>query len=195
MTTLIDNRIDELISRVKKHGAITDFCFIPAYPPNKTPNPVKKYTVAAENLGTKEKRVFIGNRAGRSLNGRLYEVKLRLRVYAPSYTSGSSLLRACALLADALEAEDRRSCQAAADASFKFRCIVIAHYFRPFNVVVHNVEPGIFLQEEVLFLVAHTVGNCTAVYRLRIGQGEEQREKSGKDDVFHGSDVEKKMPP
>lgn len=106
MTTLIDNRIDELISRVKKHGAIRDFCFIPAYPPNKTPNPVKKYTVAAENLGTKEKRVFVGNKAGLSLNGRLYEVKLRLRVYAPSYTSGSSLLRACALLADALEAED-----------------------------------------------------------------------------------------
>ena len=106
MTTLIDNRIDELISRVKKRGAIADFCFIPAYPPNKTPNPVKKYTVAVENLITKEKRVFVGNKSGLSLSGRLYEVKLRLRVYAPSYTSGSSLLRACALLADALEAED-----------------------------------------------------------------------------------------
>lgn len=106
MTTTADNRIDEFISRVKNHGAIADFCFIPAFPPNKTPNPVKKYTVAVENLGMSEKTVFVGDRAYYTRSGRLYEIKLRLRVYAPSHTSGSALLRACALLADALEAED-----------------------------------------------------------------------------------------
>ena len=106
MTTTADNRIDEFISRVKNHGAIADFCFVPAFPPNKTPNPVKKYTVAVENLGMSEKVVFVGDRSDYYLNGRLYEIKLRLRVYAPSHTSGSALLRACALLADALEAED-----------------------------------------------------------------------------------------
>ena len=107
MTTLADNRIDELISRVKKRGAIKDFCFIPAYPPDKTPSPIKKYTVTAENRGMREKRVFIGNTAGANLSGRLYEVLLRARVYAPSYTSGSALLRACSMLADAFESEDR----------------------------------------------------------------------------------------
>lgn len=106
MITAADNKIDELISRVKKHGAIVDFCFIPAYPPNKTPNPIKKYTVAVENRSTREKRVFVGNKAGIRLNGRLYEVALRLRVYAPERSSGAALLRASAMLADALEAED-----------------------------------------------------------------------------------------
>ena len=106
MTTAADNKIDELISRVKEHGAIADFCFIPAYPPHKAPSPVKKYTVAVENTSMREKRVFVGNRAGERLIGRLYESQLRLRVYAPEHSSGSALLRASAMLADAIEAED-----------------------------------------------------------------------------------------
>ena len=117
MTTTADNMIDELISRVKNHGAITDFCFIPAFPQNKSPNPFKKYTVAVENGAFKEKRVFIGNRAGDRLNGRLYEAELRLRVYAPERSSGSALLRASAMLADALEAEDTERYIAAASFS------------------------------------------------------------------------------
>lgn len=106
MTTSIDNRIDELISRVRNHGAIAQFSFIPAFPANKTPNPVKKYTVTAENLSLIEKEDFLGDRAGYRKTGRIYEVKLRLRVYAPERSSGSALLRASSMLAEALDAED-----------------------------------------------------------------------------------------
>lgn len=106
MTSLTDNRIDELIRRVKNHGAAADFVFIPGYPPHKTPNPVTQYTVAVVNKETKVSAFFVGNRVGRSAEGRLYDIELRLRVYAPENSSGSALLRASAVLSDALEAED-----------------------------------------------------------------------------------------
>ncbi|MBQ3329830.1 MAG: hypothetical protein IJG87_01470 [Ruminococcus sp.] len=106
MTSSIENRIDEWIGRVKQRGAMRAFSFIPGYPAHKTPNPITKYTVAVTDSTQKVSRFFIGNRIGTDLSGRLYEVELTLRVYAPERSSGSSLLRASALLMDAFEAED-----------------------------------------------------------------------------------------
>lgn len=106
MTLSTENRIDEWIARVKTHGAMTAFAFIPGFPPHKTPNPVTKYTVAVTNSMQKVSRYFIGERLGESQKGKLYEIELRLRVYAPEGSSGSSLLRASALLSDAMEAQD-----------------------------------------------------------------------------------------
>lgn len=106
MTSSTENRIDEWIARVMKHGAMAAFAFIPAYPAHKTPNPVTKYTVAVTNNMQKVSRFFIGNRIGENKTGKLYEINLRLRVYAPEGSSGASLLRASAMLSDALEAQD-----------------------------------------------------------------------------------------
>lgn len=106
MTSSTENRIDEWIARVKQHGAIAAFAFIPAYPAHKTPNPVTKYTVAVTNTAQKVGAYFIGNRTGANKAGRIYDIELQLRVYAPDGSAGSSLLRASALLIDALDAED-----------------------------------------------------------------------------------------
>lgn len=107
MTTSTDSRIDELIARVKRYGAMSAFAFIPGYPAHKTPNPITKYTVAVTNREVKIGSYFIGNRMGADTAGRLYDVELCLRVYAPEKSSGSALLRASALLMNALEAQDR----------------------------------------------------------------------------------------
>ncbi|MBQ3264321.1 MAG: hypothetical protein IJH07_00955 [Ruminococcus sp.] len=106
MTTSTENRIDEWIARVKHYGAMKAFAFLPGFPAHKTPNPVTKYTVAVVDSEQKVSRFFIGNRIGVAKYGRLYETELRLRVYAPEGSSGSALLRASALLMDALEHED-----------------------------------------------------------------------------------------
>lgn len=107
MMTSIDNEIDALLARVKSRAEMRDFVFVPAYPPNKTPNPVKKYTVAVENHEIKHGTVFIGGKFRSLSASRLADVELRLRVYAPEHSSGSALLRASAMLYDALEACDR----------------------------------------------------------------------------------------
>ena len=106
MTTSMDNRIDELIARVKKHGAMSAFAFIPGYPAHKTPNPVTKYTVAVTNREVKIGRCFISNRMGADAVGKLYDVELCLRVYAPERSSGAALQRASSLLMNALQAQD-----------------------------------------------------------------------------------------
>lgn len=106
MTSSTENRIDEWIARVKSHGAMAAFAFLPGYPAHKTPNPVTKYTVAVTNSEQKVSRFFIGHRMTSDQQGRLVDIELRLRVYAPEGSSGSSLLRASALLTDALEAQD-----------------------------------------------------------------------------------------
>lgn len=106
MMTSTDNRIDELISRIKNHGAVAEFEFIPAFPPSKTPNPIKRYTVTVENHETANRRYFIGDLAGVNVKGCVIGTELRMRVYAPSRTSGSALLRAASMLMDAADAED-----------------------------------------------------------------------------------------
>lgn len=102
MMTSVDNRIDRLIGRVKAHGAMRAFVFIPGYPAHKTPNPVTKYTVAVTDEEVRVSRRFIG----KDKRFRIEEVKLCLRVYAPENSSGASLLRASAMLMDAVEACD-----------------------------------------------------------------------------------------
>lgn len=107
MMTSVDNRINELIKRVRSHGAIRTFAFVPAYPPHKTPSPMQGYTVAVDNRSVTDSMLFIGGAAGRGTLGRLVEAELCLRVYAPEHSSGAALLRASAMLMDALEAEDK----------------------------------------------------------------------------------------
>ena len=75
MTSSIENRIDEWITRVKNHGAMKAFAFIPGYPAHKTPNPITKYTVAVTDSTEKVSRYFIGNRIGANQAGRMYEVE------------------------------------------------------------------------------------------------------------------------
>lgn len=106
MVSSADNRIDELIGRVRHHGAVADFVFIPAYPPHKTPNPIGNYTITVGDSVVRSKRYFIGDRVGSRRKGILQEVELCLRVYAPERTSGSALLRVSSILMDALDAED-----------------------------------------------------------------------------------------
>lgn len=108
MTASIENRIDEWMTRVKGRVLMDQFVFIPGFPPHKTPNPVTNYTVAVANSEEKVARYFIGDRIGKMSEGKLYEVRLMMRVYAPERASGAALLRASALLADAFEAEDCR---------------------------------------------------------------------------------------
>ena len=107
MTSSIENRIDEWIGRVKARPGIAAFAFIPGFPAHKTPNPVTKYTVAVTEKEVKASSWFIGDRTGLNLKGKLYDVHLCLRVYAPEGSAGSSLLRASAMLMDAFEAEDK----------------------------------------------------------------------------------------
>ena len=106
MTSTIDNTIDELMRRVKQRAAVGDFAFVAAYPPRPAPFPIGKYTVTAHSSGVKAGEYFIGDRVRGSDRGALYQTQLRLRVYAPAKTSGGALLRASALLADALERSD-----------------------------------------------------------------------------------------
>ncbi len=103
MTSLIDNLIDILIRRVKSELAQADFVFMTAYPPRKQPNPVSKYIVTVENTEVKESAIFVGGRVGEGKRGKLYEATVVLRTYAPMKSSGSALLRASSLLADAVE--------------------------------------------------------------------------------------------
>ena len=109
MTTSIVNRIDEWITRVKGYGAVRAFEFIPGYPAHKTPSPVTKYTVAVTESEEKTGAFFIGNQTAEERSGRLHEIELCLRVYAPEGSSGSALLRASALLMDALEKQDEEN--------------------------------------------------------------------------------------
>ena len=104
--TSADNRIDELIRRVKSRDSMTELVFIPAYPPHRTPNPMGSYTVTVGDVEMKPSRYFIGDCSGRGQKGMLTEADLRLRVYAPERTSGAALLRVTSMLIDALEAED-----------------------------------------------------------------------------------------
>ena len=113
MTSSIENRIDEWIARVKARPSMAAFAFLPGYPAHKTPNPVTKYTVAVAEKEIKASSFFIGDRTGLHLKGKLFDVWLCLRVYAPEGSSGSSLLRASAMLTDAFEAEDRECAVAA----------------------------------------------------------------------------------
>lgn len=106
MMTSIVNRIDEWIARVKSYGALKAFEFIPGYPAHKTPSPVTKYTVAVTEREEKTGAFFIGNQTAEGCSGRLHEIELILRVYAPEGSSGSALLRASALVMDALEKQD-----------------------------------------------------------------------------------------
>ncbi len=106
MITSIENRIDEWIARVKDYGAVKAFEFIPGYPAHKTPSPVTKYTVAVTEREEKTGTFFIGDQIAEGRTGRLHEIELCLRVYAPEGSSGAALLRASALLMDALEKQD-----------------------------------------------------------------------------------------
>ena len=106
MMTSIHNRIDEWIARIKGYGAVSAFDFIPGYPAHKTPNPITKYTVAVSENEGKISDWFIGNRLSKQSSGRLHEIELCFRVYAPQESSGASLLRASALLLNAIEAQD-----------------------------------------------------------------------------------------
>ena len=106
MKTSTENRIDEWIARVKGHGAVAAFDFIPGYPAHKTPSPVTKYTVAVTEESQKISQFFIGNRIAEGVAGRLHQIELCLRVYAPEGSSGASLLRASTLLMNAMEAQD-----------------------------------------------------------------------------------------
>lgn len=103
MTSLIDNRIDDLIRRVKERLDRADFVFMSAYPPRKLPNPVDKYIITIENAGVKESAIFVGGRVGEQKRGKLYEATLKARAYAPMKSTGSALLRATSLTADAFE--------------------------------------------------------------------------------------------
>lgn len=109
MMTSIVNRIDEWITRVKAYGALKAFEFIPGYPAHKTPSPVTKYTVAVTESEEKTGTFFIGNQTAEQRSGRLHEIQLCLRVYAPEGSSGSALLRASTLLMDALEQQDEEN--------------------------------------------------------------------------------------
>lgn len=104
--TSADNRIDELIRRVKSRESMTELVFIPAYPPHRTPNPMGSYTVTVGDVEMKPSRYFIGDCSGRDRKGMLAEADLRLRVYAPERTSGAALVRVTSMLIDALDAED-----------------------------------------------------------------------------------------
>ena len=106
MKALIVNRLDEWISRVRSAGAAAAFTFIPGFPAHKTPSPITNYTVAVTESFDKASRFFIGNRIFPGRSGSIHEIELRLRVYAPEGSSGSSLLRASTLLMNALEAQD-----------------------------------------------------------------------------------------
>lgn len=109
MMTSIVNRIDEWITRVKAYGALKAFEFIPGYPAHKTPSPVTKYTVAVTESEEKTGTFFIGSQTAEQRSGRLHEIQLCLRVYAPEGSSGSALLRASTLLMDALEQQDEEN--------------------------------------------------------------------------------------
>lgn len=109
MMTSIVNRIDEWITRVKAYGALKAFEFIPGYPAHKTPSPVTKYTVAVTESEEKTDTFFIGSQTAEQRSGRLNEIQLCLRVYAPEGSSGSALLRASTLLMDALEQQDEEN--------------------------------------------------------------------------------------
>ncbi len=106
MYALIDNTIDELITRARRYDAVADMAFLTAFPPDQTPNPIDRFTTAVICKDVKKSQLFIGNAVGRDRNGSIYDVDLLLRVYAPRNAASFALLRKTALLADALEAAD-----------------------------------------------------------------------------------------
>lgn len=106
MTTLTDNTIDGLIKRIKAIRPVSEFVFSSEYPPREMPNPIGKYVVTVGNTGTRIAERFIGDRAAADRKGALYQVTLRLRMYAPESSAGAALLRASSLLADAVERAD-----------------------------------------------------------------------------------------
>lgn len=106
MTSLIDNNIDELMKRVREYPTVSDFVYMNAFPPRGLPSPVDRYTVAVMNNGYEVSRMFIGECVDTGMKGSVYDVALTLRVFAPSDTAGSALLRATSLLMDAVSACD-----------------------------------------------------------------------------------------
>lgn len=106
MTSLADNTIDELIKRVKAIRAVSGFVFASEYPPRETPNPFDRYVVTVGNTGVRAAGRFLGDGVTADRRGALYEITVRLRIYAPEVSSAAALLRASSLLADAVERAD-----------------------------------------------------------------------------------------
>ena len=104
--TQIESNIDEFILRLKNDAELQDFAFTKAYSRNYVPNPIDKFVVAVNTLDTKIKKEFIGKSIGENIQGKIYETKVRLRVYAKTKDHASSLVEATYTLSSALQNHD-----------------------------------------------------------------------------------------
>ena len=104
--TQIESNIDEFILRLKNDAELKDFAFTKAYSRNYVPNPIDKFVVAVNTLDTKIKKEFIGKSIGENIQGKIYETKVRLRVYAKTKDHASSLVEATYMLSKKIQSHD-----------------------------------------------------------------------------------------
>ncbi len=87
-----------------------------------------------------------------------------------------------------VETESGLARKGLADEPLQRRHMAVAHHLRPLNVVINHVEPRVFLQEEMLFLVAHAVTHRAIVNRLRPGAGHSHAENHCHKPMLHFQD-------
>lgn len=102
----IQNSIDELIKRVKANDELCECTFVKGFMGNEHSNPQTKYMIAVSTPDIDTGDSFVGNNVSENLKGRLYEVNVRLRVYAPKNAGGDGLSKIVNLLSSALKDSD-----------------------------------------------------------------------------------------
>ena len=84
-----------------------------------------------------------------------------------------------------VEAQRGLAGNALADIALQAGHVAVAHHLRPLDVVVDHVQPGVFLQEEMLLLIAHAVSHRAVVDRLRPSVGESHAERHCHKPILH----------
>ena len=107
--TRIQQRIDELIIRLKQLDALSDVRFVREYGNESVEMPVRSVMAVVGIAETTRERGYIGGYLSSSLKGECYGAKVEIRVYSPASENGSGLSELVSELLMGLEKADREN--------------------------------------------------------------------------------------
>lgn len=93
--------IENIVQSLKSDPALKDICFIPAYPPNKKPVPLKRVTVA---MDCEKARFYSGALGDISEYGKAKRacILLKFSIYSPYSAGGEECFKAFSRICDKL---------------------------------------------------------------------------------------------
>lgn len=103
---LIENSIDEFVRRVKKDDAFKDICFVKGYSSAPEGELSDEYLIAVSQLDSKVGTSFLGDYAGENLQGSMYDITLKFRIFARKDVGGQGLVTLSHELTRALKEND-----------------------------------------------------------------------------------------